>query len=69
MGRTAGGCQLRLDADRRDVWERREEAERAEGDRLLFEDMVSRKFKIAKTLDSSNVTFEPRNNKIMSPNS
>ena len=41
MGSTAGGCQLRLDADRRDDWERREEAERADGDKLLLDDMIS----------------------------
>ena len=53
-----GAPQLRLDCDWRDLWERREAEERAEGDRLLLDDMVSAKaqIKIAKTLNRGNVT-------------
>ena len=53
-----GAPQFRLDCDWRDLWERREAAERAEGDKLLLEDMVSAnaRIKIAKTPNRSNVT-------------
>ena len=53
-----GAPHLRWDCDWRDLWERREDEERAEGDKLLLDDMVSAnaRIKIAKTPNRSNVT-------------